>query len=247
MENAPVIQIQHASVLFNGGTERVDSFKEYIVRLLKGKIRFTPFWALRDISLTVRHGEVVGFVGANGAGKSTLLKLIAGVLAPSEGRVETHGKIAPLIELGAGFDGNLTARENVFLNGAFLGYSCREMKRCYDDIITFAELKDFQDLPVKNFSSGMTARLGFAIAIAHTPDILVVDEALSVGDFRFQEKCKARLSGMIAQGVTVLFVSHSAAAVQSLCSRVVWLKDGQIAAEGAAKTVLAAYRTAGGA
>lgn len=244
MKNETVVALRGAGVLFNVSSERVDSLKEYVVRLARGNLRFRPFWALRHIDLTIRRGEVVGFAGVNGAGKSTLLKLVAGVLHPTEGTVRTRGKIAPLIELGAGFDGDLTARENVFLNGAILGYARGDMARRYEEIISFAGLEAFEELPVKNFSSGMTARLGFAIATAHTPDILIVDEVLSVGDFRFREKCERRIRAMIESGVTVLVVSHSAEALCSLCSRVVWLREGRICMDGDARTVMDAYLSA---
>lgn len=188
-----VIEIKNVSMMFNKSSERVDSLKEYLIKLVKRQLMFEEFWALKNIDLTIYKGEAVGFVGLNGSGKSTLLKIIAKVLKPTQGEVYVNGVVAPLIELGAGFDVDLSARENIFLNGAVLGYSKEDMKSKFDSIMDFAELWDFVDCPVKNYSSGMMARLGFAIATAHTPDILIIDEILGVGDFKFQKKCQARM------------------------------------------------------
>lgn len=226
-ENA--VTIAHVSMQFNLAKQRVDSLKEYVVRALKRQLLYDEFYALKDVSLEIPQGDSIAIVGRNGSGKSTLLKVIAGVFHPTTGTVQVNGVIAPLIELGAGFDSELTARENVFLNGAVLGYSRQFMAQRFDEIIDFAELWDFVDVPVKNFSSGMAARLGFAIATVVTPDILIVDEILSVGDFAFQQKCHAKMDEMLSQrGATLVFVSHSADQVKSLCKRAIWLEHGQV-------------------
>jgi ABC-2 type transport system ATP-binding protein/lipopolysaccharide transport system ATP-binding protein len=223
-------------------SERVDSLKEYFIRLFKRQLHFDAFTALDDLSFSVPQGEVVGIVGLNGSGKSTLLKLVAGILKPSVGSIWHQGSISPLIELGAGFDHDLTARENVFLNGAVLGYSKKSMEAKYDEIIDFSELHDFQDIAVKNFSSGMVARLGFAIATITKPDILIVDEILSVGDFLFQEKSERRINEMMSGGTTVLLVSHSIKQIERLCERVIWLDKGRMVMDGPVLEVCAAYK-----
>lgn len=236
-----VIVVDNVSMRFNLAKERVDSLKEYIIRTIKHQMMFEEFFALRDVSITIKKGESFAIVGKNGSGKSTLLKVIAGVFKPYSGTVQVQGRMAPLIELGAGFDGNLTARENVFLNGAVLGYSKSFMQSKYDEIIDFAELKDFVDVPVKNFSSGMAARLGFAIATVVTPDILIVDEILSVGDYEFQEKCKKKMNQMIGDGITLVFVSHASSQVRELCSQALWLDHGKMMMMGDANEVCDAY------
>ena len=203
---------------------------------------YDEFWALKDVSFELRKGDALGLIGLNGSGKSTMLKTIAGVLKPTKGSVTVNGSIAPLIELGAGFDMDLTARENVFLNGALLGYSRKQMQEYYDDIVEFSELKDFMDVPVKNFSSGMVSRLAFAIATIGTPDILIVDEVLSVGDFRFQEKCEQRIQKMMNGETTILFVSHNINQVEKLCNKIVWLEKGVVKAFGDAKEIAEEYR-----
>lgn len=227
-QDLPIIEVKNVSMRFNLATERTDTIKEYFVKLLKGQLMFNEFYALKDVSLTVSRGEAVALIGANGSGKSTLLKCIAGVLYPTAGSIEVRGSIAPLIELGAGFDPDLTARENIYLNGAVLGHDRKFMDEHFQSIVDFAELWDFIDVPVKNFSSGMVARLGFAIATEVSADILVVDEILAVGDFRFQQKCKERMANMMKGGTTLLFVSHSEAQVKELCQKAVWLKKGEI-------------------
>lgn len=223
-----VIEVKNVSMHFNLMVERVDSLKEYVMKLVKGKLLYNDFVALSHVSFKVQKGEIVGLVGLNGAGKSTLLKNIAGVLKPTEGKVITRGTIAPLIEVGAGFDPELTARENVYLNGAILGHDRKFMDSKFDEIIDFAELQNFVDVPVKNFSSGMYARLGFAIATMVQPDILIVDEVLSVGDYKFQKKCEDRIQAMLDKGITVVLVSHDINMIKKLCTKVVWLEHGHL-------------------
>ena len=231
MENYAV-KLDNVSMMFNKSSERVDSSKEYIIKLLKRQLMFEEFWSLQNISFNISKGESVGIVGLNGSGKSTLLKIIAQVLKPTKGIIQVSGTIAPLIELGAGFDDNLTARENVFLNGAVLGYNRTQMREKFESIIDFAELWDFVDVPIKNFSSGMVARLGFSIATCHVPDILIVDEILGVGDFKFQEKCEERMNNIIKSGATIIFVSHSEKQVRELCNRAIWLQKGHLVMDG---------------
>ncbi len=210
------------------GREKITNLKEYLIKRIKQTVLFDEFWALRDISFTVQPGEVFGIIGLNGAGKSTLLKLIAGVIKPTTGVIGVSGKISPLIELGAGFDYDLTARENVFLNGAVLGYEKKFLKSKFDEIIDFAEIASFVDVPLKNFSSGMVARLAFSIATIVNPEILLVDEILSVGDMSFQKKCDEKMRRMMECGATVVFVSHDINKVSELCDKVLWLYKGQI-------------------
>lgn len=224
----PIIRVQDLSVRFNLATERTDTIKEYILKLIKRQLMFQEFYALKHINLDIYPGESIALIGDNGSGKSTLLKCIAGVLYPSGGFVSVRGSIAPLIELGAGFDPDLTARENIYLNGAVLGHDRKFMDEHFQSIVDFAELWDFIDVPVKNFSSGMVARLGFSIATEVRADILVVDEILAVGDYKFQEKCKERMSSLMDGGTTLLFVSHSAEQVKELCQKAVWLEHGRI-------------------
>lgn len=204
----PIIDVQHVFMKFNLMEEKVDTLKEYIVKLIKGKLFYSEFVALNDVSFQIEKGDILGIVGFNGAGKSTMLKILAGVLKPTNGKVIVNGSVAPLIEVGAGFDPELTAKENIFLNGAILGHSRKFLQQHFDEIIDFAELRTFVNVPVKNFSSGMYARLGFAIATVVKPDILIVDEVLSVGDYRFQEKCEKRIQEMINGGTTIIIVSH---------------------------------------
>ena len=204
----PVIEVKNIRMVFNLMEERVDTLKEYVMRFIKGQLFYNEFVSLDDVSFTVDKGDILGIVGFNGAGKSTMLKILAGVLKPTAGSVSVKGSIAPLIEVGAGFDPELTARENIYLNGAILGYSRKFLDAHFDQIIAFAELESFVNVPIKNFSSGMYARLGFAIATVVDPDILIVDEVLSVGDYRFKEKCIKRIKKMIDQGTTIIIVSH---------------------------------------
>ena len=215
---------------------------EYVIKLLKRQLFFKEFWALKDVSFSLKKGEILGIVGFNGSGKSTILKIVAGVLEPTTGSVQVKGKVAPLIELGAGFDPELTARENIFLNGSVLGYSKKFMESKFDEIVEFSELGEFLDTPLKNFSSGMYARLGFAIATVIDPDILIADEILAVGDFHFQEKCEKKIKEMMKQGTSILFVSHSIEQVEQLCDRVIWLEKGTLKMEGSVLEVCEAYR-----
>lgn len=241
MEEQPIIQVNHVSMRFNLSREKVDSIKTYVVMLLKHQLMFDEFYALRDVSFTVNKGEPFAIIGENGCGKSTLLKVISGIFAPSSGSVKVDGTIAPLIELGAGFDIDLTARENIYLNGAVLGYDTAFMDSKFQEIMDFAELWDFVDVPVKNFSSGMVARLGFAIATVVVPDVLIVDEILAVGDFMFQQKCEQKMKEMIEQGATLIFVSHSSDQVKRLCKKAIWLKHGVTQMIGDAQEVCDAY------
>ena len=244
MEQETIVNVEHVSMRFNLSSEKFDSFKEYVIKSLKKQVSYDEFWALKDVSFEVKRGDSLGLIGLNGSGKSTMLKTIAGVLKPTKGTVTVGGNIAPLIELGAGFDMDLTARENVFLNGALLGYNRAQMEAQYEDIVEFSELRDFMDVPVKNFSSGMVSRLAFAIATIGIPDILIVDEVLSVGDFRFQEKCEARIQNMKDQGTTILFVSHSIEQVKKICNKVVWLDHGVLKMFGDAQEICSIYEKA---
>ena len=242
MKKDVVLKVENVSMRFNLASEKFDGFKEYLIRSLKKKITYQEFWALTDVSFEVRKGESLGLIGVNGSGKSTLLKIIAGVLKPTRGSKKVIGRVAPLIELGAGFDFDLTAKENVYLNGALLGYSREFLKEHYEDIVEFSELGSFMDVPVKNFSSGMVSRLAFAIATIGTPDILIVDEVLSVGDYHFQQKCEARIDKMKQSGTTILFVSHSMEQVKKICNRVIWLEHGKIRSAGDTHTICEEYQ-----
>ena len=239
-----VIKVNDVSMMFNLSSEKIDSIKEYFIKAVRRELHFQEFWALRDISFTLEKGDSLGIVGLNGSGKSTLLKIVSGILKPTKGTVETYGSIAPLIELGAGFDANLSARENIYLNGAILGYSRAYMSERFDEIIEFAELQDFVDTAVKNYSSGMVARLGFAIATMNVPDILIIDEILAVGDYKFQEKSFARMQEMIASGATVVFVSHSIEQVQKICKKALWLEHGHMRMLGDTDAVCGEYMRA---
>jgi ABC-type polysaccharide/polyol phosphate transport system ATPase subunit len=238
------IVVRGVSVRYSVPTESLATLKEYVIRRLQGRqIGFREFWALKGIDLEVHKGEALGVIGRNGAGKSTLLKVISRILRPTEGRVITVGTVAPLIELGTGFHAELTGRENVFLNGAMLGFSHRQMAAKFDRIVAFAELEDFIDAPIRTYSSGMTMRLGFAIATDVDPDILMIDEILSVGDEAFQQKCIRRMQAFREAGTTILYVSHSLGSITDLCDRCLWLEHGAIAAQGSPKDVVEAYRS----
>ena len=237
------IEVNDVSMIFNIASEQLNNLKEYFIKIMRHELFFKPFRALDHVSFKVRRGEVVGLVGTNGSGKSTMLKCIAGVLEPSEGSIEVRGNIAPLIELGAGFDPELTARENIYLNGSLLGYSREFIDAHLQEIIDFAELENFMDMPLKNYSSGMVARIAFAIATVTEPDVLIVDETLSVGDVFFQQKCEERIQRFIESGdVTVLFVSHSMEQVERICQRAIWIEKGVQRMDGPVGEVLAAYR-----
>ena len=238
----PAIVIDHVTMKFNMSRERIDNMKEYFIKLIKRQLFYEEFTALSDVSAVIEPGEIFGIVGLNGSGKSTLLKLVSGILKPTVGHVVTNGTISPLIELGAGFDFEMTARENLFMNGSVLGYPRDFMRERFDEIIAFAELKAFVDVPLKNFSSGMVARLGFSIATLVKPEILIVDEILAVGDFLFQQKCEKRIQEMMAGGTTVLIVSHSVDQIERLCGRVMWLEKGKVRMVGGTKEVCCMYR-----
>jgi len=242
MNKETVIQIENVSVSYRLPTERIGSFKEYAIRKLQRRVKIEDFWALVDVSMTVNKGDVFGIVGNNGAGKSTILKVISRVLKPSKGRVVVKGRIAPLLELGAGFHPELSGRENVFLNGALLGYSREDMEKVFDEIVEFSELEQFINSPIRTYSSGMYARLGFAVATAHVPDILILDEILSVGDEAFQKKSRERLQSFQEQGATVLMVSHGLDSMISMCNRLAWLDQGKLRLLGEPNEVVAAYR-----
>lgn len=242
MKNDVIIDVHNVTIRFNLMEEKVDSIKEYIIRFFKGQLFFNEFLAVNDVSFSIRRGDIVGIIGFNGAGKSTLLKAIAGILKPSRGNVKIYGSVAPLIEVGVGFDAELTARENIFLNGALLGYSRAFIKEKFNEIVDFAELWDFLDVPIKNFSSGMYARLGFSIATAVEPDILIVDEVMSVGDFKFQEKCQARIEKMIQGDTTVVIVSHDIHIIEKLCHKVIWMEHGHMKAYGDTKVLCEQYK-----
>ncbi len=236
------VELKNVSVLFNLNKEKIDNIKEYFIKLVTRKLHFTEFWALTDVSFAVKKGERIGILGYNGAGKSTLLKVIAGVLKPTKGSVEVHGVIAPLLELGAGFDQNYSGKENIFLYGATMGYSRKYIEERYDEIVKFSELGDFIDVPVKNYSSGMKARLGFSIATAVDPEVLILDEVLSVGDAAFKKKSEAKVKSMFDKGVTVLFVSHNTAQVRRLCNTAIILDKGKVVAYGEANEVCDIYQ-----
>lgn len=238
-----MIILKNVSMKFNLGVEKDNSLKMIFINLFtpKKKKKKDYFWALKDIDFRINKGDVVGIIGANGAGKSTLLKVVSGVYKPTTGTVEVNGKISPMIELGAGFDAELTARENIYLNGAILGYSKEFLEQKFDDIVEFSELKDFLDVPIKNFSSGMVAKLAFSISTIVDPEVLIVDEILSVGDIKFQEKSKNKMMSMIEGGTTVLYVSHSIDSIKELCSKVIWLDHGKIVKMGDAKEICDEY------
>lgn len=239
-----MIDIKNVSMKFNLGIEKDFSIKQAFINFFSGKKKKKKndcFWALKDVNFHINKGEVVGLVGSNGAGKSTLLKVVSGVMKPTKGEVIVNGNISPMIELGAGFDAELTARENIYLNGAVLGYSKKFIDEKFDEIVEFSELQDFLEVPVKNFSSGMTAKLAFSIATVVNPEILIVDEILSVGDMRFQEKSKKKMMSMINGGTTVLYVSHSIKSIKDICTKAVWIEHGEVQMIGDVNKVCDAY------
>ncbi len=236
------VELRNVEMHFNMSKEKLESLKEYFLKFIKRQLYFEDFVALDNISFDIKKGDVFGIVGLNGCGKSTTLKIISGILKPTKGTVETDGVIAPLIELGAGFDMDLTARENIYLNGSVLGYSKKFMDEKFDDIVDFSEMREFLDVPMKNYSSGMVARIAFAIATVTTPDILIVDEILAVGDFLFQQKCEERINSMINDDTTVIIVSHSIEQIERLCKHCMWLEKGKIKMIGDTAEVCDAYK-----
>ena len=238
----PIIQVNDVSMRFNLAKEKSESLKEYFLQIAHGKLKFDEFYALKNVSLDVQPGDFYGLIGLNGSGKSTLLKVISGVYKPTSGSCTVWGTIAPLIELGAGFDMDLTARENIFLNGAVLGFTPKYIREQFDEIVEFSELHDFLDVPLKNYSSGMVARIAFAIATITKPDILIADEILSVGDFLFQQKCEDRMQKLMSGGTTVILVSHSIEQIERMCNKVAWLEHGRIKMNGPTEEVCAAYK-----
>lgn len=239
-----IIEVNGVTMRFNLAEEKTDSIKEYFVKLVTGKLHFNEFYALKNVSFDVKRGEAIALIGKNGSGKSTMLKILAGVLYPTQGTVTVNGSIAPMIELGAGFDMELTARENIYMNGAILGHNRAFMDQHFEEIVDFSELRQFLDVPLKNFSSGMIARLGFSIATIIKADILIVDEVLAVGDFRFREKCYRKIDELLEGGTTLLFVSHSAEQVRKLCPKAIWLDHGELMAFGATEEVYGMYERA---
>ena len=240
-EKKVIIDVDHVTVRFNLATQKIDNLKEYFVKLVKRQLMFQEFLALKDVSFQVRQGESWGLIGTNGSGKSTMLKAISGILKPYKGSITVDGAVAPLIELGAGFDPNMTARENIFLNGCILGHTEKFMAQHFDEIVEFAEIGQFLDSPIKNYSSGMRARLGFAIATMVKPDILIVDEVLAVGDYKFRQKCENRMQEMLKNGTTLLFVSHNIEEVRRLCTHAIWIDKGVARMQGEVKEVCDAY------
>ena len=240
-EKRVMIDVDHVSIRFNLSNQKVDNLKEYFVKLLKKQLMFQEFFAVKDVSFKVHAGEAWGLIGTNGSGKSTMLKAISGILAPYKGSITVNGSVAPLIELGAGFDQELTARENIFLNGCVLGHTEKFMKEHFDEIVDFAEIHQFLDSPLKNYSSGMRARLGFSIATMVKPDILIVDEILAVGDYKFRQKCEKRMKELLSGGTTLLYVSHSIDEVKLLCDHALWIDKGVERMQGNAIEVCDAY------
>ncbi len=236
-----MIHAENISMRYLMTYDRIKSIKEYVVQMVQGKVKYEEFWALKNVSFDVQKGEVLGIIGHNGAGKSTLLKVISGILKPTSGNLEVHGNIVPMLELGSGFDTDLTGRENIFLNGSILGYSERYLKEKYDEIVDFSELGKFIDVPIRNYSSGMMMRLAFSIATVVKPEILIVDEILAVGDADFQDKSKKRMLELMGGGATVLFVSHSLEQIREMCNRVLWLEHGEIKMFGDTNNVCDLY------
>lgn len=237
----PMIEVNNVSLCYRMIKDRVSSMKEYLVQLLSGKVKYEEFWALRNVSFQIQKGEVLGIIGHNGAGKSSILKVISGIIKPTEGSTQLQGTVVPMLELGSGFDFDLTGRENIFLNGAILGYNEEFLKAKYDEIVEFSELGQFIDVPLRNYSSGMVMRIAFSIATVVVPDILIVDEILAVGDSEFQAKSKARMLELMSGGTTVLFVSHSLGQIREMCDRVLWLEHGEMKMIGATQEVCDAY------
>lgn len=237
----PIIEIKDVSMRFRMANDRINSIKEYTIAKLRGKLHYNEFEALSHVSFEVQRGEVIGIIGHNGAGKSTILKVISGILKPTEGSVVVRGNVAPMLELGSGFDMDMTGRENIYLNGAILGYSEEYLKSKYDEIVAFSEIGQFIDVPLRNYSSGMIARLAFSVATVVVPEVLIVDEVLSVGDAAFQEKSRARMMELMSGGTTVLLVSHNHTQIREMCGRVVWLEQGKLKLFGETEEVCNAY------
>ncbi len=240
-EKKIVVDVDHVTIRFNLANQKVDNLKEYFVKMVRKELMFQEFLAVKDVNFQVRKGESWGLLGANGSGKSTLLKAVSGIIRPYAGKIRVRGTVAPLIELGAGFDPELTARENIFLNGCVLGHSEKFMQEHFDEIVEFAGIEEFLDSPLKNYSSGMKARLGFSVATMVQPDILIVDEVLAVGDLKFRKKCMKRMEEMLAGGTTLLYVSHNIAEVKRLCDHAVWIDKGEMKMIGEAGPVCEAY------
>ena len=236
------VAVNDVSLMYNLSREKEERLKEYFINLIKGKLYFDPFWALQNVSFSLKPGDSIGIVGRNGAGKSSLLKIVSGIINPTKGSVYTKGVIAPMVELGGGFDTNMTAKQNIYFMGAMHGFSKKYMREQYDDILRFAELENFADVSVKKFSSGMTSRLAFALATLINPDIVIADEALAVGDMNFRRKCENRLQEIVNRGATILFVSHSLEQVQKVCKQALWLEQGKMMMYGDSKEVCDAYR-----
>ena len=237
-----IIEVNNVSIKFKMTKEQIFSLKEYFIKFIKRQLEFEEFNALTNVSFSVNKGDILGVIGYNGAGKSTMLKVISGIMKPTNGSIKVDGVISPLIELGSGFDMELTARENIFLNGYILGYSKKFIKEHFNEIVEFSELSEFLDVPVKNFSSGMVARLGFAIATIVKPEILIVDEILSVGDFKFQEKSEKKIKEMLLSGTTVILVSHDIAQIEEICTKVLWLEHGRVRGYGNTKEICEEYK-----
>lgn len=240
-EEDVLIKVEHVTMNYRLPTQKVDNLKEYVIRFLQRKLKYKDFNVLNDVSFNIYRGESVAIVGRNGAGKSTLLRIVAGIIPPTSGTVTIKGTMVPMLNIGAGFDPDASGKENVFLNGAILGYTRKEMEEKYDEIVKFAELEEFMEVPIKNYSSGMTARLGFAIAVNSKPDIVIVDEVLAVGDAKFSAKCRDKMKELQKSGVTFVIVSHSKSAVQMLCERAILIRDRKIALDGDIDTVYAEY------
>lgn len=236
-----MVDVDHVTIRFNLASQKIDNLKEYFIKFIKKELMFQEFLAVKDVSFQIHEGESWGLIGTNGSGKSTLLKAISGIMKPYKGAITVNGSVAPLIELGAGFDGECTARENIFLNGCVLGHSRKFMQEHFDEIVDFADIHNFLDSPIKNYSSGMKARLGFSIATMVKPDILIVDEVLSVGDYRFRKKCEERMKELLAGGTTLIYVSHNLDEVRRLCDHALWLNNGDMRMIGEAKAVCDAY------
>ena len=237
----PIIEVNHVTMRFRMANDRINSIKEYLVQFLKKRLKYSAFVALKDVSFTVERGEIVGLIGHNGAGKSTMLKIISRIMKPTEGNVVVRGNVVPMLELGSGFDYDMTGRENIFLNGAILGYSEEFLKSKYQEIVDFSELGPFIDTPIRNYSSGMISRLAFSIASAVNPEILIVDEILGVGDADFQIKSQNRMMEMMGGGTTVLMVSHNIKQIREMCDRVVWIEHGQVVDYGDAEHLCSEY------